>query len=294
MRSGYSILLGEYIDANSLEHRDCEPFQIVCPSCHEPLFKVERSISSVHYLSHYKQSDSYDAECERRVSSKSNSEIHSHNTVSRNQRLQYFLAIFKKALKRDPFFNYSKGIEHSHKQINYSKAFCFLRKGHYDTAARKGGLGEPTEFKEFAEFYIKESGQFDGFPITGFSISTQIRIASDLMKLLTTPQGEPNYNALFNHSAIYLLQRCRTPSTDEGAEGIQVSQNIAYFLSTLIQSGKRQGMQVIGEMLHTPIAPPFVMRTSSYFLKVASEIAHEMIGTLIRLPYFSLLKEMKK
>lgn len=294
MLNGYSILLGEYIEASYIEHGDCEPFQIVCPSCYEPLFKVERSIPKIHYLSHYKQSNSNDAECERRVSSKSKSDITSHNIISRNQRLQYFLEVFKKALERDPLVSYTDSLEYSHKKINSSKALVSLRKKHYDTAKIEG-LGEQGKFREFAEFYVEESRQFGDFPITGFSISTQIRIASDLMQLLTTTQGESNYNALFNHSILYLLQRCQKKPINTNSNNIHVTQKIEYFLSALMKaSSEEKGMQIIGEMLHSPIFPPYVERPSSYFLKVISEIAHEMIGTLVRLPYFNMLKEIEK
>ena len=38
MKLGYSILLGETLDASALQYRDCERFQVVCPNCHEPIF----------------------------------------------------------------------------------------------------------------------------------------------------------------------------------------------------------------------------------------------------------------
>lgn len=42
MNLGYSILLGETLAALNLQYRDCERFQVVCPHCHEPIFKVRR------------------------------------------------------------------------------------------------------------------------------------------------------------------------------------------------------------------------------------------------------------
>jgi hypothetical protein len=292
MQTGYSILLGEYINADAISYRDCEPFQIVCPTCHEPVFKVARSAddNAIEYLSHYKQSGSYDSDCELRVASTPSSEREQHNSQSRDQKLSYFLSVFRSALEQDPYVSYSKGLEYSHKRINRSKALCLFREQHFEIG-RKGGMAERTQFQDAAEFYLKEVSEFGGVPKTGFSMATQTRIASDMMKLLITGQGKPNYNALFNHSAVYLLQRYQTRASNETAERIEVAENIAYFVSGLIQSGKKAGMQLIADMHATPIYPPHVEAPATYLLKVATEIGHEMIGTLLRLPYFELLKQ---
>lgn len=292
MRTGYSILLGEYIDAEAISYRDCEPFQIVCPACNEPVFKVARSSDdgAIEYLSHYKQEGSYNSECTLRVSSIPSSERGQHNFQSRDQKLSYFLSIFRSALERDPYITYSKSLESSHKKINRSKALCFFREQHFQSF-RKGGIAEETQFKNAAEFYLKEVSEFGDIPKTGFSVATQTRIAADMMRLLVTEQGKANYNALFNHSAVYLLQRCQAHAPGATAGSIEVMNNVAYFVSGLLMEGKKAGMQLIADMSATPIYPPYVEAPATYLLKVAAEIGHEMIGTLLRLPYFDLLKQ---
>lgn len=54
MKLGYSNLLSELIRAELIDYKDSEKFQIVCPCCKEPVFKVIRSNESIpiHYLSH--------------------------------------------------------------------------------------------------------------------------------------------------------------------------------------------------------------------------------------------------
>ena len=291
MRIGYSSLLGEYVDAESISHRDCEPFQIVCPVCREPVFKVERTSEdkSLEYLSHYRQTESYASECELRVASTSYVERRAHNSESRQQKLEYFLAVFRKLLEKDPHLSYSKGLEYSHKQINHAKAWCFFRTQHFESG-RRGGMAERSQFENAARFYLNEVNELGGVPKTGFSSATQIRIAADLMATLSTQHGKTNYEALFNHAAIYLLQRCRTPAPSETPESIEVMKNVAYFASGLMRSGKRDGMQLIANMNASPIYPPFVETPATYLLKVAAEIGHEMVGTLLRLPYFEFLK----
>lgn len=291
MKTGYSILLGEFVNATSLAHRDCEPFQIVCPACREPLFKVERATHAekIDYLSHYQKTSSYVADCELRVAS-SASEQGKHNQDSRNQKLTYFLAVFSKALESDPYVTYSKGLENSHSLINRSKAWRFFREQCF-SAARE--MAVEANFREYAEFYISEAFGKSGFPVTGFSVETQVRIACDMMKLLSTAPARPNYDKLFNHAAIHLIQRMSNPSETAAAADVKVMNNVLRFIGVLIQSGERAGMDALREMAATPIYPPFVERPSNYILKVASEIGHEIIGTLLRLPYFEILKARK-
>ena len=97
MKLGYSNLLGEYAAASELEYRDCEKFQIVCPQCREPLFKVLRDIDETptHYLSHYAAARAYASDCEMRVSAISTGAMEEHGRSSRNQRLERFHADWK-------------------------------------------------------------------------------------------------------------------------------------------------------------------------------------------------------
>jgi len=295
MRIGYSILLGEFIDAEQLEHRDCEPFQVVCPTCNEPLFKVERTSekNNSEYLSHYRQSESFDSDCDLRAQSKTQAEKIKHNSESREQKLQYFLSVFTSILEKDPFISYGQGFEKTQKQINKSKAWRFFRNRHLESA-RGGDFGNREGFQSFADFYIQEGFKTIGIPTTGFSTETQIRISSDLARLLLSPPGKPNYEALFNHAAMYLLSRFSNPDPEATPEDRFVSDSISRFIVNLIQFGEKAGMETLDEMAKTPIAPPYVNRPSSYILKVASEISHEMVGTLLRLPYFDALKQFQK
>ena len=292
MHTGYSILLGEYIEAEAISYRDCEPFQIVCPACHEPVFKVSRTTdkTDIEYLSHYKKDGSYDSQCELRVSSIQTKEKGKHNALSRDQKLSYFLSVFLSALERDPYISYGKGLKATHKQIDKSKAWRLFRDQHFESG-RRGGIANRDQFKESAEFYLNDVSDIGGVPKTGFSSDTQTRIASDMMELLVTDKGRANYNALYNHAAIYLIQRCQNHAQGATAEAIEVMNNVAYFVSGLIRSGKKDGLQLIADMNASPIYPPYVQQPSTYVLKVAAEIGHEMVGVLLRLPYFELLKE---
>lgn len=292
MLTGYSILLGEYINAEAISYHDCEPFQIVCPMCKEPVFKVARTIEqkSIEYLSHYKKGDSYDTGCSLRVSSISSLDHDKHNSKSRGQKLSYFLSVFLSALERDPFMRYSvdKGLIDTHQQMDRSKVWRKFRDAHFK-AYRKGEAEYKGDFKELADIYLDEVSHFDGLLNTGFSSTTQIRIATDMMSLLLTDKGRTNYNALFNHSALYLVQQ--RPSANETREGLIVIENINNYILGLLSFGKKAGLNLMADMDSTHIYPPYTERPTTYSVKVAAELSHSMIGTLLRLPYFELLKE---
>jgi hypothetical protein len=55
---------------------------------------------------------------------------------------------------------------------------------------------------------------------------------------------------------------------------------------------KKRGMLLLSEMSNTPVGPPYAIEGSNFFNKAAAEIMHEMVGTLISLPYFELLKNI--
>lgn len=98
MRLGYSILLGELVQAERLAWKDCETWQVTCPICHEPVFKAVRQLGedlATHYLSHYRASTADVADCELRVAHVTQEEIELRASLSRQQRLAYFLSVLK-------------------------------------------------------------------------------------------------------------------------------------------------------------------------------------------------------
>ena len=64
MKYGFSLLLNEYIHPELVEYKDSKIFQIVCPECYEPIFKVNRN-NKVTYFSHYKKDEKLDSYVQR-------------------------------------------------------------------------------------------------------------------------------------------------------------------------------------------------------------------------------------
>lgn len=99
MKLGYSNLLGEYLNAVDIGYPDCKGFQVVCPACREPVFKVLRSGEmDLHYLTHYAAQKSFAADCELRVGGIGKGDFERHNAASRGQRLAYFLGVLRQCL----------------------------------------------------------------------------------------------------------------------------------------------------------------------------------------------------
>jgi hypothetical protein len=289
VKVGYSLLLGEYIAAEALEYRDCEPFQVVCPECKEPLFKVRRDGpgDGIHYLSHYRAGDAYASECEKRVASRISGAMHHHNTESRDQKLDYFLGVFRDLLSAEPVIQYSKSMESTHKKLNRSFAFRKLRDSIYHHSMSSPLTREA--FQVGVQEYLDETRNLEGLPPTGFSLAVQSRIAGDVYAHLLSAKTRVNFHALICHGYIGGWQKFEgLIGTSEGAEKIVVTRIRDGFVS-LLTGGKRSGLLAWESLAATPIGYPYTREPSSYLFKIVTETFHQMIGTLVRLPYLEHL-----
>lgn len=289
MKSGYSILLGEHISACEIDYKDCEAFQIVCPICHEPLFKAKRSLndSDVHYLSHYSNDRSYSSDCELRAASHTGDAYANENKTARNQRLTFFESVLQEMISGHEM--YANGSSASQKLLNKSKAlswFCNVLREN----ARKN-MRSDAVLSEVADEYQKDINEV-GAPLqTTFAYAVQKRIAQDVWRYLLSEKGEANFRFLFNHAYVVELQRLSTRRPSESLEAIAFMDSMLGYFARLTQTSKDGGMRLFAEMATRPVDPPYAIEGSNYFNKAASEISHEMIGCLLGLPYFEFLKE---
>lgn len=290
MKHGYSLLLGEYIEATHVEYHDCKSFQIVCPACYEPVFKVARAAeeAAVEYLSHYPETKSEPEACELRVKKISITEKDEHNTKARNQRLEYFLSVLREMIGKHPM--YPKGYEKSQAQLNRSKALKWFRDVTHEHQ-QKQKFGKP-EFYSFVEGYVADITETGGVIKTAFSLSVQKRIAFDVWSHLMSAKGRDNYNFLFNHAYLVVISRMQQ-SNEQRGWGVD-EEFLASRMAKLVTTSKNRGMMIFSEMANTPVGPPFAIEGSNFFNKAAAEIMHEMVGTLVALPYFEWLKNIER
>lgn len=292
MKFGYSILLGEIIESDKLNYQDCKNFQIICPNCKEPIFKVKRNsdaINTLHYLSHYEKDKAYQSECELRVGNLSTSNIKLQNTIARNQKLTYFLKVLQDAILHKyygPPYTITDGL----KQVNNSANIKALRNFYFKNVIKYSILKDKEDFDLSADDYINEMIKLsDEFEKTTFSIDNQKRIAFDIWSYIFTPKGKPNFNFVFNHSFVYLIVR---GSKRLDAKDLNDWEKYLFeSMLDLIELNEDEGKRILENMKNYILKPPFVGEPSSLLFKMITEIAHEMVGTLISLPYFEILMQ---
>lgn len=289
MKLGYSMLLGEHIDASAVQHKDCEGFQIVCPSCREPVFKVERpgDGSTAHYLSHYVATTSYAADCELRVASMAVGAVNAADNAARGQRLAFFLQVLRKLIASNPI--YAKGDGLPHRVIVRSKIIAELRNMEHLAVSRQRFLADAVSFHEAASAYLDDMRRTGGRIETAFATAVQERIAHDIWCHLLSPNARINFDYLFNHAYLMLLSRVAAAATSRRFG--QQEQAFVMAVTGLVEASRRRGREMIAQMAATPLSPPFASEDATVLSKVMSEIMHEMIGTLIGLPYFDALRE---
>lgn len=294
MKLGYSLLLAEYVAAEKVDYLDCKNFQIVCPNCKEPIFKVERQLpQTIHYLSHYNRDKTYVDICELRVVKISQNEIQSVNNISREQKLEYFLSVLRDAIIENEYPNNPesiKSIKALFNKLNHSAGIQVLRDMMYELSRQQFLQCSDNDLYECFDDYISEIKMISGsFPKTSFSIEMQKRIATDIWKHLLSPKAKGNYSFLLFHAYVMLIMRIE--EANNVRELFEYQQVMHLNMIKLIDSTKQKGKILRENLLNYPIGPPHAIENSNLLNKMASEITHEMLGCLMRLPYFELIKK---
>jgi hypothetical protein len=289
VKLGYSNLLGEHLTASHLHHKDCEPFQIVCPSCREPIFKAERQggVETIHYLSHYAADKAYHADCELRVASLNVNQVAQSDKISRDQRLKFFLAVLRDMIATNPI--YQHGTDSAQTMLNRSKILTWLRTMHREHLVKQAFT--QAVFEEMAGEYIDDLAKACAALDTSFAESTQRRIAYDVWRTVLSHAARSNFDFLFNHAYTQLIGRMARLGDARPLVGPE--RMLLGMLARLPQTSKRGGAALIREMAETPMGMPFATEGSTILSKALSEVCHEMVGTLLGLPYFEFLRDRR-
>lgn len=293
MKTGYSLLLGEFIDAEAISYTDCKSFQIVCSICREPVFKVERNQPppTLHYLSHYEASKAFASECELRVKGISDQDKERDNSFSRGQKLEYFLSVLRDEILRKEFGTSPENIEKVRRAINTmmkAPGIQIFRDLFHRHQLSNHEMNTPHNLSILFDEYIKDIESVGGdLPTTGFAIATQKRIATDIWLHLLSAKAMGNFSFLFCSG--YLVLSARIEEAQRQRALYQFEQDFLVALGRLIKISRKKAETLLFKMGSTPIGPPHAISGSTYISKVASEICHEMLGILLRLPYFQML-----
>ncbi|MCL4468687.1 MAG: hypothetical protein M1591_07125 [Deltaproteobacteria bacterium] len=299
MKYGYSMLLGEHIEAEKINYDDCKALQIVCPSCNEPIFKVTRNNQTpdmIEYLSHYEKGASYASDCELRVNALKPSEVAVTNTQSRNQRLQYFLNVLRDVIIKNEFddkTNYSGDI---FRQMKKAPMMEFVRNEFHWNICNDADLNTQNNiYKEFDHYITDITVTGGSIPMTGFTLTTQKRIAFDIWKHLLSDNARSNFNYLYNYSYFNLLRRLKltidSNTIDHNSQLWKQARTLYSCMGDIIYMSEREGRQLITAMKNYEIPPSYPGdKGLNLLIDMYSNTLHEMFGCLIRLPYFDILK----
>jgi len=135
---------------------------------------------------------------------------------------------------------------------------------------------------------IREVNEGDFFS-TSFALETQKRIAGDMWRHVLSAKAKESYFILFNHGYNRLMYRIKATS---GERALFEYEQIMYSaMEKLIDTSVNKGKLIIQGLVNYPIGKPYAMEGSNLFRKASSEIAHEMFGILLVLPYFEMLKK---
>ena len=149
------------------------------------------------------------------------------------------------------------------------------------------------DFKEFASFandYVRdvEAVSEEGFPKTAFSLTTHFQIAFDLLQVFLTPKGERNLTFSFYHA--YSILTDRIGRATEVRELFDYEKQMISGMMRIFQVPKLKGREILADFEETMVYPPHVVEPINLLQKMGSEISHEMIGTLIQMPWFEILQ----
>jgi hypothetical protein len=297
MKTGYSMLLGEYIDAEAISYTDCKSFQIICPICREPIFKVERKQPppTLHYLSHYETSKAFVTDCELRVKGISDQDKKRENSLSRGQKLEYFLSVLREEILKREFGTNPQNVEKVKREtIRWMNApgVQIFRDLFHKHQLSNHEMNTPENLSILFDEYVKDIESVGGdLPITGFVIATQKRIATDIWLHLLSAKAMGNFTFLFCVAFGLLSERIASASRQRPLH--QFERDFMVALGQLIRVGRQKAEVVMERLISTPIGPPFAISGSTYLSKLASEICFEMLGILLRLPYFEMLARKK-
>jgi len=293
MRLGYSILLGEMIDAAQLEYRDCEHFQVVCPQCQEPVFKVHREGGKeTHYLAHYAAKAAYQDTCERRAARYTPAELEAANHIARNQRLQYFLDKLRHVLAQSPI--YARDADVVHRRLNKAPGVAEFR----DLVWQNIRAHRHETFETAADDYLYNL-EVAGWGIsTTFSKARQRQIAGDMWAMLTSAPGRAGFDYLCNHAILRETGNVAGSARQETGVLRYAMETQFNYINGLMTLKKPKVLRLLGEMAVTRM-PAGLNKVrgveddedSTYLSRLFGNTVIEMIGTLMTLPYFELLRQ---
>ena len=283
MKYGFSLLLNEYIHPELVEYKDSKIFQIVCPECYEPIFKVNRN-NKVTYFSHYKKDEKLDSKCSLRVDSLNEQELEKKSSESQGQNIKLFLEVFKDSLLENELSGNLYEVRKLIDRINNSEGVSELKLKMMDRLRELST--DDSLIVSFFDDYIEET-----YMDTKYSYLKQKEYALNLFKHLCSLKAKDNLGFLICYSMLFITERISAASKERKLHQWEIE--MYHFIKRLVECKSKSDFGIIAsEMVQYKLNPPWVQEANTtMLLKVVSEISHESFGVLVRFPFFKILKK---
>jgi len=215
MKTGYSNWLGEYAEAHEITYQDINDFNIVCPACFEPVYKVVRG--EQHFLAHRARELVKTQECELRVEGISQTVKAITNSTSRGQSIAFFFAALPTMINDIMPRTYGAWDSHqvdTHfaRDANARRVRDFFHSYHVGRADETFDWGQPRAYKMFDGMMkdAEEAGERYDWE-DGLDRTLQARIARDMLRTMCTPTGRRGFHHLFCGAWAYQWSITRRP-----------------------------------------------------------------------------------
>lgn len=293
MKLGYSLVLGEYVNAEKIDNEDFKYFKVVCPICKGPIFKAESETQSIQYLSHYNRNQAAAENCELKITTITKEEVQLTNNLFRSNNIEYLLSVLDDAILENEYPKYPGGIESLKATLNklhHSSGVQILRYRVYVLSKRKLLPDKDGEITELFDEYIREiQTKSDSFSKTQFSLEIQKRFASDIWKHLFLEETKDNLSFIMIHAYNMLLMRIEANKNFRELYDFELKLHL--YMRKLIDATQDQPEEIFHKMTQFVVRPPHTIEKTNLLNKMVLEITHEMLRCLIKLPYVEIIKK---
>lgn len=311
MRTGYSLLVDEYVDANLAEPDDCNALRICCPVCQERVV-LEAGAGAPNFRHAAPLFPCFEAECESRASDFDTDYCHQHNTRARRRRLDFLhLDPFIELLGMDPLgppYKERGGIWEETPKLLFMGVGALSRMSdwhwRYIVRLSRERFNDPVAFFASAENYLRSTEEkLPDVPESGLRRQVHFQVAYDFMQSLVAREDSgQDYDWLFVHSFRICLGKwasiaenaqkdeTQLEAPDEDAQEHAAAASIlACSALKLLSKDRKDVRDAIDALIEVETQPPIMDDHIPFILLFGGEIAGEMERTLSRLPYLPLL-----
>lgn len=311
MRTGYSLLVDEYVDANLAEPADCDALRIRCPVCHEPV-ALETEVGAPTFRHAAPLFPCFEAECESHGPGFGPDYRIQHNTRARRRRLEFLHSNpFIELLGKDPLgppYKDDGAIWEETPKLLFMGVGALSRMSdwhwRYIVRPSRSRFKDPVGFFTSAENYLRSTERkLPDVPESGLRRQVHLQVAFDLMQSLVAREGlTDEYDWLFVHAFRICLGKwagiaemgqidktLSKTADDDQQEHAAAASILGWSALHLLSKDKKEVEKAIQALIETETEPPIMEHHIPFLTLFGSEIAGEMETTLYRLPYLPLL-----